>query len=291
MAGTDYGIKAYSDSACTAANELTDDVTDLDFSTHGVVLNASYLLVPENGTYPHTVRLATEPLASVTVAITTSGDADITADTDTTTAGNQTALTFTTTNWNTPQTVTLAAADDNDTVPGTGKGDGGWAYGDTTLTYTATSDDANYDGVSATLKGVEADDDVCQGTTAVGGSTVTTGDLVDECNLLLPGKDLVNGSSDKVDNWDTGTAMNSWTGVTVSGGRVTKVVFPFWLYADETETCRTPLGGSRNLRIWSCNLRPIRTTSCPSLKALAASLNSRSLRFTPRNGSESFRPA
>ena len=64
MAGTDYTIKAYSDSACTAANELTDDLADLDFSTPGVVLNASYLLVPEGDTYRHTVRLSSEPLAS-----------------------------------------------------------------------------------------------------------------------------------------------------------------------------------------------------------------------------------
>ena len=206
------------------------------------MLNASYLLVPEGDTYPHTVRLSSEPLASVTVTITTSGDSDITADTDTITAGNQNTLTFTTSNWSAPQTVTLAAADDNDTVPGTGKGDGDWAYGDTTLTYTATSDDANYNGLFATLNAEEADDDVCQGTTAVGGSTVTQGDLVDECNLLLPGKDLINGSGTTVNNWNTGTVMNSWTGITVSNNRVTKVNLGFHIYADQTGNLPNTVG-------------------------------------------------
>ena len=232
MAGTDYTIKAYSDSACTAANELTDDLADLDFSTPGVVLNASYLLVPEGDTYRHTVRLSSEPLASVTVTITTSGDSDITADTNTTAPGNQTSLTFTTTNWKTPQTVTLSAAQDTDTVPQAGKGDGSYAYGATTLTYTATSSDVFYDGLTATLIAEEADDDVCQGTTAVGGASVTTGDLVDECNLLLPGKDLINGTGTIANNWDTGTAMNSWTGISVSNDRVTEFKFTLSMYAN-----------------------------------------------------------
>ena len=247
MAGTDYTIKAYSDSACTAANELTDDLADLDFSTPGVVLNASYLLVPEGDTYRHTVRLSSEPLASVTVTITTSGDSDITADTNTTASGNQTSLTFTTTNWKTPQTVTLSAAQDTDTVPQAGKGDGSYAYGATTLTYTATSSDVFYDGLTATLIAEEADDDVCQGTTAVGGASVTTGDLVDECNLLLPGKDLINGDGTTINNWDTGLAIGSWRGVTESGGRVTKLVMPYSWYVGQTGNLPNTVGALTEL--------------------------------------------
>ena len=244
--GTDYVIKAYSDSSC--ATELTDDITDLDFSTPGVVLNASYLLVPENDTYRHTVRLSSAPAASVTVNITTSGDADITADTDSVAAGNQTSLTFTTSNWDTPQTVTLAAADDNDTVPGSGKGDGSYAYGETILTYTATSADAIYNGLTATLKGVEADDDVCQGTTAVGGAT--TGDLVKECNLLMPGRDLVNGTSITYANsWNTGTAMDSWRGVAVSSGRVTEIKLPWFMYAGQNGNLPNTVGQLTELNL------------------------------------------
>ena len=236
--GTEYRFKAYSDSGCST--ELTDDLTDLNVSTHGLVLNATYLLVPENDTYPHTVRLATEPLASVTVAITTSGDADITADTDTGTTGNQTTLTFTTSNWDEPQTVTLAAADDTDAVPQAGKGDGAYAYGDATLTYTATSADANYDGVSTTLTAEEADDDVCQGTAAVGNAT--TGDLVKDCNLLLPGKDLINGGGGVVNDWDTGKAMGSWKAIEVKNSRVVRIFFVWSLYAGQSGNLPNTVG-------------------------------------------------
>ena len=40
----------------------------------------------------------------------------MTADTDTGTSGNQTTLTFTPANWDTAQTVTVAAAQDDDAV-------------------------------------------------------------------------------------------------------------------------------------------------------------------------------
>ena len=77
-----------------------------DDDTVGVTLSETDLDINEgaNGTY--TVVLDTRPTASVTVTpIRSSGDTDVTV------SG---ALTFTTSNWNSAQTVTVSAAQDND---------------------------------------------------------------------------------------------------------------------------------------------------------------------------------
>ncbi|GAA1008163.1 hypothetical protein Aple_071060 [Acrocarpospora pleiomorpha] len=68
--------------------------------------------VPEGSTASYTIRLACQPTSSVTVTNTAgSGDSDITVISGGT-------LTFTSANWNIPQTVTLAAAEDADSVNG-----------------------------------------------------------------------------------------------------------------------------------------------------------------------------
>ena len=218
-AGAQYTFKAYSDSGCSASKQLTDDLTDVDFATPGVVLNTDFLIVPEGDTYDHTVRLASEPAGDVTVTITSAGDADLTADTDTVAAGDQTTLTFTAANWDVPRSVRLSAAQDSDTVPQGGRGDGSYAQGTATFTYTAASSDAGYSGRTATLAAYEGDDDVCQGTTAVGGSGVTTGGLVDDCNTLLAAKDTLNGTNNAgrwANNWSTALAIGSWNTITAS---------------------------------------------------------------------------
>ena len=219
--GTSYTFKAYSNDTCTT--ELTSDATDAEFTTSSVVLSTTWHIIPENSSETHTVRLGRQPSANVTVTITTTGDTDISA--------NPTTLTFTPSNWSVPQTVTLSAADDTDTVPGTGKGDGDYAYGATTVTHTATSSDTHFNNVSVTLNATEGDDDVCSGTTAVGGSGVTSGALVEDCDTLLAAKKIINGTGTEVNNWDTGTALNSWSAVTVENNRVTKLSLAFYLYA------------------------------------------------------------
>ena len=219
--GVSYTYKAYSDATCTT--ELTSDATDADFTTSSVALSTPWHIVPEGSSETHTVWLGRRPSANVTVTVATSGDSDITA--------NPTTLTFTPSNWSHPQTVTLTAADDTDTVPGTGKGDGSYAYGATTVTHTATSTDADFNNVSSVLDATEGDDDVCSGTTAVGGSGVTSGAIVEDCDTLLAAKDIVNGSSTAVDNWSTTKAMGSWTGVTVANSRVTELKMEMFLYA------------------------------------------------------------
>ena len=118
-------------------------------------------------------------------------------------------------------------------VPGTGKGDGSYAYGATDVTHTATSSDTSFNNVSVVLNATEGDDDVCSGTTAVGGSGVTSGAIVEDCDTLLAAKAIVNGSGTALGNWSTGLALNSWTGITVANGRVTKFELVFFFYVGE----------------------------------------------------------
>ena len=135
----------------------------------GIVLTPSTgVTVPEGGTVDYTVKLATQPVADVTVTITkaTGDDANLTVDTDPNTAGNQNTLTFTTTTWNTAQTVKVAAGEDNDDDNGTA-----------TFTHTATN--GGYGGVTATLTATEADNERGIVLTPSTGVTVPEGGTVD----------------------------------------------------------------------------------------------------------------
>ena len=137
--------------------ELTANVTDDD--TPALTLSAAALSVPEQGSATYTVRLATLPVGGpVTVAVTGAGDG-ITVDTDGATGGDQDTLTFTAGSWATAQTVTVAAADDQDA-----------ASERVTLTHTATG--ADYGGVSADLEATAADDDAPQVALALSSSSI-----------------------------------------------------------------------------------------------------------------------
>ncbi len=59
----------------------------------------------------------------------------------------------------------------------------------------------------------------CAGSTAVGGSSVTSGGLVDDCEALLASEAQLVGTGTTL-NWDTTTAMGDWNGLTLSGSRV-----------------------------------------------------------------------
>ncbi len=96
--------------------ELDVVVTVEDDDTVGLVVDPAAVTVEEaddpatqnisehQGTY--TVRLATEPSADVTVAVTGQAGSDLTLDTE--------SLTFTVAKWNEAQTVTVTAAEDDD---------------------------------------------------------------------------------------------------------------------------------------------------------------------------------
>ena len=124
--------------AAVTATEIDDDVARVNVSAFNVP-------VPEGGVNSYTVVLATQPTAAVTIAVDNRGvsgdDADLTA--------GPTMLTFTPATWNTPQTVTLAAAQDADGVDGTA-----------TFVHVAASDDVGYDAIAvAETTATEVDDD------------------------------------------------------------------------------------------------------------------------------------
>ena len=219
--GTGYAFKAYSDSGCTA--ELTTDATDVEFTTSVVVLSTQKLIAPEGRTAQYTVRLAVQPAASVTVTVVGSGDSDITVDTDPSTAGNQSTLTFTTAGWSTARTVTVAAAEEADSTDK--------AYGTAVLSHTADTDS----GSTSSLTVYEGDDDVCQGTIAVGGAA--SGGLVDDCNTLLAALDIISGPEAlSGNNWSTFTPIGSWQAVKVTDGRVTELNLAIFLYTSSRGT-------------------------------------------------------
>ncbi len=95
------------------------DVTVTDDDMVGFTFLPTTVSVNEGGTSPYTVALATQPTGPVTVALTASGDLTVTP----------TSLTFTPTDWNTAQTVTVTAGEDddgnNDTVTVTHDATGG----------------------------------------------------------------------------------------------------------------------------------------------------------------------
>ncbi len=81
-------------------------VTNLDNDTAAVIVaesGGSSAITEGGSTDTYTVKLATRPLASVTVAVAT---------TDGQSTASPTTLVFTTANWNSPQTVTVTAVDD-----------------------------------------------------------------------------------------------------------------------------------------------------------------------------------
>jgi tetratricopeptide (TPR) repeat protein len=80
--------------------------------TPNFVTNTDTVTVPEGGQNTFQVKLSEQPAANVTAAVAwVSGDTDITLV-------SGASLVFTTANWNTYQTVTLAAAEDNDAENG-----------------------------------------------------------------------------------------------------------------------------------------------------------------------------
>ena len=94
----------------SATATIIDDESD---GTQTLVVSPSAVGVVEGNTATFDVSLGTAPAATTTVTVARqSGDADITVQ-------SGASLTFTPANWNTPQTVTLAAASDADAVNST----------------------------------------------------------------------------------------------------------------------------------------------------------------------------
>ena len=116
-------------------------VTVTDDDRVGVTISQATLAMDEGDPATYTVVLTSEPAGDVTVTIEGFTDTDVSLD--------QTTLTFTTQNWDTAQTVTATAGQDEDA-----------ADEEVTLTHTVTSAaDSEYDGLAADSVVVTVTDD------------------------------------------------------------------------------------------------------------------------------------
>jgi len=103
------------DSVSNGTEDGTQQVTATitDDNPQSLVASPTSITVTEGSNATFTVRLAAQPAANVVASVgEASGDPDLTVS-------GTTIFTFTTNNWSTPQTVTIAAAEDADTANGT----------------------------------------------------------------------------------------------------------------------------------------------------------------------------
>ena len=135
-------------------------VTVADDDSRGLTLATTTLSVAEGATATYTARLASEPTGVVAVAVSSS-DGAVTADADATAPGEQATLLFNATNWDTPQTVTVRAGEDDDGENETvtlSHDPSGADYGAVTsvdVSFTVTDNDAKGATLSATSLNVQ----------------------------------------------------------------------------------------------------------------------------------------
>ena len=125
-------------------SDVTVSVTDDD--TDGVTITPTGLSLAEGGSSSYTVVLDSKPSAEVTLTISHSGDGDI--------SPNRTSLTFGPASWNTPKTVRVSAAEDDDAVDDSA-----------TLAHTASSSDTTYNDLSISSVAVSVTDNDMVGVT------------------------------------------------------------------------------------------------------------------------------
>ena len=139
----------------------TATVTIADNDTRGVAISPTTLTITEGTSKTYEVVLNTQPTGDVTVtpSLATGSDADVTL-------ASSSALTFTSLNWDTVQTVTVNAAEDNDAAPGVA-----------TIEHAVAG--ADYAGVTASdVTVTEADNDMPEVTITPTSLTVAEGDSV-----------------------------------------------------------------------------------------------------------------
>ena len=120
------------------------DVTATDDETAGVSIRPEELTITEGGSDSYEVVLTSQPAHDVTVTITHSGDGDI--------GNDHQELTFTGSDWETPQTVTVSADQDDDARDDTA-----------TLSHSVASTDGDYNGIGVSEVEVTATDDETAG--------------------------------------------------------------------------------------------------------------------------------
>ena len=141
-----HDVFSFGDTAYSGIAAADVAVTEDDDDTPAVLVNGRSaatveLTVPEGGETRYSLVLATRPLDDVSIAVTRSGDTDVTASPAT--------LVFEVANWDRPQTVTLSAVPDADAADGAGS-----------IAHTATSGDSDYNAASIPdVDFAEVDDD------------------------------------------------------------------------------------------------------------------------------------
>ena len=120
------------------------DVTVRDDETPGVSILPEELTITEGGSDSYQVFLTSQPAHDVTVTISYSGDQDVSIDDQ--------ELTFTGSDWETAQTVTVSAAQDDDARDDVA-----------TLSHSVASTDTDYNGISVSQVAVTATDDETAG--------------------------------------------------------------------------------------------------------------------------------
>ena len=125
-------------------SDVTVSVTDDD--TDGVTITPTGLSLTEGSSGTYSVVLTSEPAADVVVTITHGGDEDISPEV--------TLLTFAPASWNTPKTVRVSAAEDDDAVNDSA-----------TLAHTASSSDTTYNDLSISSVAVSVTDNDVVGVT------------------------------------------------------------------------------------------------------------------------------
>jgi hypothetical protein len=193
-ASFNFGATGYL-AASVAAREVDKDVT----VPVTLVVSGAPLTVPEGGSRAFQVRLGAAPAGNVSVAVVRSaGDTDLAVA-----AGS--ALTFTPTTWNMAQNVTLAAANDADSVNGSAN-------------FTLSAANA----ASVTVAATEADKDVVAG----GGCAVEfdtsnnwNGGQVPAITLRNTGTAPINGWTVSWTESNDVTLSSSWNVTLAQSGR------------------------------------------------------------------------
>ena len=118
-----------------------DTVTIVGDDTRGVAVSDTVLAVSEGDSAAYTVVLESAPTDTVTIAVSVTGDADVTASPE--------GLTFTANDWSTAQTVTVRSAADDDVADDAA-----------TVTHAVSGGDYGANNVAAEPVTVTVDDDV-----------------------------------------------------------------------------------------------------------------------------------
>jgi len=153
-----------------AVRDVNVNVTDNDTLGVTIAESGGSTCVNEQGetTDTYTVRLNTQPTASVTVSFVTDGQTTV----------SPTSLTFTTTNWNSPQTVTVTAVDD-------GAAEG---FHTSTITHSVSSTDTNYSGFAVRSVIVQVTDNDTAGVTITetdSSTDIVEGGVMDTYDVVL----------------------------------------------------------------------------------------------------------